>query len=176
MIQCVTICTVDNILCMYDFMLWLHFYFMPCFYMCIPCFYHVCILWKMLCQKWRNRQATTKNITIIGAPLVVARHRAFFFVDYQDENGHSIVNLSSMWLLKSLNIISTQNHSHLEPVEKRSKFMKSVGYMDFDDLFVEVGVIQIRSFSKQMECDMIYQLSLTRSFFQTNFHSNINTI
>ena len=58
-IQCVTICTVDNILCMYDFMLWLHFYFMPCFYMCIPCFYHVCIFWKMLCQKWRNKQATT---------------------------------------------------------------------------------------------------------------------
>ena len=62
-IQCVTICTVDNILCMYDFMLWLHFYFMPCFYMCIPCFYHVCILWKMLCQKWRNKQATTKSIS-----------------------------------------------------------------------------------------------------------------
>ena len=51
-----------SILCMYDFMLWLHFHFMPCFYMCIPCFYHVCILWKMLCQKWRNKQATTMVI------------------------------------------------------------------------------------------------------------------
>ena len=41
-------------------------------------------------------------ITIIGAPLVVARHREFFFVDYQDENGHSIVDLSNIWLLKPL--------------------------------------------------------------------------
>ena len=41
-------------------------------------------------------------ITIIGAPLVVTRHRVFFFVDYQDENGHSIMNFSIMWLLKSL--------------------------------------------------------------------------
>ena len=54
--------------------------------------------------------------------------------------------------------------------------MKSVGYLDFDDFFVEVGVIQIRPFCKQMECDMIYQLSLTRSFFPINFHSNLNTI
>ena len=53
-------------------------------------------------------------------------------------------------------MISTQNLSHFEPVEKRSRFMKSVGYLDFD-FFVEVGVIQIGSFSKQMECDMIYQ-------------------
>ena len=60
-IQCVTLWTVDSILCMYDFMLWLHFYFMPCFYLCIPCFYHVCILWNMLCQKWRNKQATTTS-------------------------------------------------------------------------------------------------------------------
>ena len=73
-------------------------------------------------------------------------------------------------------MISTQNHSHLDPVQKRSTFMKSVGYLDFDDFFVEVGVIRIKSFSKQMECDMIYQLSLTRSFFPTNFHSNLNTI
>ena len=73
-------------------------------------------------------------------------------------------------------MISTQNHSHLEPVEKRSRFMESVGYLDFDDFYVEVEVIQIRSFSKQMECDTIYQLSLTRSFFPTNFHSNLNTI
>ena len=43
-------------------MLWPHFYFMPCFYMYIPCFYHVCILWKMLCQKWRNKQATTTTL------------------------------------------------------------------------------------------------------------------
>ena len=73
-------------------------------------------------------------------------------------------------------MISTQNISYFEPVEKRSKFMKSVGYLDFDEFFVEVGVIQIGSFSKQMECDMIYQLSLTRSFFPTNSHSNLNTI
>ena len=36
-------------------------------------------------------------------------------------------------------MISTQNHSHIEPIEKRSRFMKSVGYLDFDDIFVEVG-------------------------------------
>ena len=41
-------------------------------------------------------------ITIIGGSLVVARHREFFFVDYQDGNGHSIMNLSNMWLLKPL--------------------------------------------------------------------------
>ena len=35
--------------------------------------------------------------------------------------------------------------------------MKSVDNMDFDEFFVEVGVIQFGSFSKQMECDMIYQ-------------------
>ena len=53
-------------------------------------------------------------------------------------------------------MISKQNFSHFEPVEKRSRFMKSVGYLDFDEFFVEVEVIQIGSFSKQMECDMIY--------------------
>ena len=55
-------------------------------------------------------------------------------------------------------MISTQNLSHFEPVKKRSRFVKSVGYLDFDEFFVEVGVIQIGSFSKQMECEMIYQL------------------
>ena len=54
--------------------------------------------------------------------------------------------------------------------------MKAVGYLNFDDFFVEVGVIQIGYFSEQMEYDMIYQLSLTRSFFPTNFHSKLNTI
>ena len=43
-------------------------------------------------------------------------------------------------------MISTQNLSHFEPIEKRSKFMKSVAYLDFDDFFVEVGVIQMGSF------------------------------
>ena len=42
--------------------------------------------------------------------------------------------------------------------------MKAVGYLDFDEFFVEVGVIYIGYFSEQMEYDMIYQLSLTRSF------------
>ena len=46
-------------------------------------------------------------------------------------------------------MISTQNILHIEPVEKRSRFMKSVGYVDFDEVGVEVGVIQIGSFSKQ---------------------------
>ena len=73
-------------------------------------------------------------------------------------------------------MISTQNLSHFEPVEKRSRFMKSVGYLDFDEFFVEVGVIQIGSFSKQVECDMIYQSFLQRSFFPTNFHSKLNAI
>ena len=73
-------------------------------------------------------------------------------------------------------MISTQNLSHIEPVEKRSRFVKSVGYLDFDEFFVEVGVIQIGSFSKQMECDMIYQLFLKKSFFPTNFHSKLNAI
>ena len=54
--------------------------------------------------------------------------------------------------------------------------MKAVGYMDFDEFFVEVGVIQIGLFSEEMEYDMIYQLSSTRSFCLTNFHSNLNTI
>ena len=73
-------------------------------------------------------------------------------------------------------MISTQNLSHFEPVEKRSRFMKSVGYLDFDEFFLEVWVFQIGSFSKQMECDMINNISLTGSFFPTNFHSNLNTI
>ena len=67
-------------------------------------------------------------------------------------------------------MISTLNLSHFEPVEKRSRFTKSI------DFVVEVGVIQIGYLSKQMVCDMIYQLSLTRYFFPTNFHSNLNTI
>ena len=54
-------------------MLWPHFYFMPCFYMCIPCFYHVCILWKMLCQKWRNKQATTTMVCIEIIYLLLMR-------------------------------------------------------------------------------------------------------
>ena len=52
-------------------------------------------------------------------------------------------------------MISTQNISHIEHDEKRSRFIKSIGYLDFDEFFVEVGVIQIGYFSKQMECDMI---------------------
>ena len=51
----------------------------------------ICVKWPMTC-----------NITIIGAPLGVARHREFSFVDYQAENGHAIVDLSNMWLLKPL--------------------------------------------------------------------------
>ena len=54
--------------------------------------------------------------------------------------------------------------------------MIGVGFMDFVDFFVEVGVIQIGSFSEQMECDMFYLLFLTRSFFLTNFNLNLNTI
>ena len=42
-------------------------------------------------------------------------------------------------------MISTQNLSHFEPVEKRSRFMKAIGYQDVDEFFVEVGVIQIGS-------------------------------
>ena len=91
-----------------------------------------------------------------------------------------------MWLLKPLThntcfvarLIITKNDStqnHLEPVEMRSRFMKPIGYLDFEDFFVEVGVTQIRPFSKQVECGMIYQLSLTRYFFPINFHSNPNT-
>ena len=61
-------------------------------------------------------------------------------------------------------MISTQNFSHFQAVEKRSRFMKAIGNQDFDEFFVEVGVIQIGSFYKQIvECDTIYQLSLTRS-------------
>ena len=134
----------------------------------------ICVKWSMACI-----------ITMIGAPLVVARHREFSFVDCQDESRHSILDFSNTWLLIPLtrnttwflaNMISTQNISYFEPVEKRSQFMKSVGYPHFDEFFAEVGVIQIGSFSKQMECDMNDQLSLTRSFFPTNFHSNPNTI
>ena len=130
----------------------------------------ICVKWPMTCI-----------ITTIGAPLVVARHGEFSFVDYQDENGHLVLDLSNMWLLKPLTRNTTwilaspittkyaQNLSHFEPVEKRSSFMKFVGYLDFDDFFVEVGVIQIGHFTKQMECNMIYQLSLTRSFFPNKF-------
>ena len=73
-------------------------------------------------------------------------------------------------------MISTQNPSHFEPVEKRSRFMKAVGYLDCEEFFVEEGVIQIGSFSKQLEYDMINRLSLTISFVPTNFHSNLNTL
>ena len=51
----------------------------------------ICVKWSMTCI-----------ITIIGAPLVVVRHREFSFVDYQDENGHSIMDFSNTWLLKPL--------------------------------------------------------------------------
>ena len=54
--------------------------------------------------------------------------------------------------------------------------MKAVGYLDSDEFFVELEVIQIGYFTEQMECDMIYQLSLMRSFFLINFYSNLNTI
>ena len=51
----------------------------------------ICVKWCVMCI-----------ITIIGAPLVVTRHREFSFFDYHDENGHSIVDFSNMWLLKPL--------------------------------------------------------------------------
>ena len=41
---------------------------------------------------------------------------------------------------------------------------------------IGVGMAQIGSFSKQMECDMIYQLSLKRSICPTHFHSRLNDI
>ena len=55
-------CRPLHLFIFYDFMLWLLFYFTLWFYMYIPCFYHVCILWNVLCQKLRNKQATTKII------------------------------------------------------------------------------------------------------------------
>ena len=70
-------------------------------------------------------------------------------------------------------MISTQNLSHFEPVGNRNRFMKAVGYLDFDYYFAEVGKVQIGSFDKQMECDMIYQSSLTISFFPTLLTRNI---
>ena len=51
-----------------------------------------------ICFKW----SMTRIITTIGAPLVVARHRELPFIDCQDENGHSIVDLSNMWRLSPL--------------------------------------------------------------------------
>ena len=36
--------------------------------------------------------------------------------------------------------------------------MKALGYLDFDEFFVEMGMIRMGSFSEQMECDTIYQL------------------
>ena len=36
-------------------------------------------------------------------------------------------------------MISAQILSHFELIEKRCRFMKSVGYLDFDEFFVEVG-------------------------------------
>ena len=62
-------------------------------------------------------------------------------------------------------MISIQNLSHFEPVEKRSIFMKSIGYLDFDESFFEVGVIHIGSFSKHMECDLIYPYTYATEFF-----------
>ena len=139
----------------------------------------ICVIWSM-----------TYIVTIIGAPLVVARHREFSFVDYQDENGHSIVSLSNMWPLKSLTcnttwflvslIITTYDFNSksltLWDRRKSQQLYEIRRLPGFRWIYVEVGVIQIESFSKQMECDMIYRLSLTRSFFPTNFHSNLNTI
>ena len=139
--------------------------------------FSICLNWPMTCIKW-------------PMTLVVARHRQFSFVDYQNENGHSIVDLSNIWLLKPLthnttwffgSLIITKYDFNTKPltheyVKKRNWFMKYVGYLDFDEFFVEVGVNRIGSSSKQMECDMIYQLSLTRSFFPTNFLSNPNTL
>ena len=43
-------------------------------------------------------------------------------------------------------MISKQNLSHFKPIEKRSRFMKAIGYQDFDEFFVEVGMIQIGLF------------------------------
>ena len=133
----------------------------------------ICVKWCVMCI-----------ITIIGAPLVVTRHREFSFFDYHDENGHSIVDFRNMWLLKpqtrnttwfkqvwlSLNMSSTQKYLTFWASRKRSRFMKSVGYLDFNAFFGEVVVNQIGSYSKQRECDMIYQLSLSRSFFPTNLY------
>ena len=55
-------------------------------------------------------------------------------------------------------MISTQNISNFEPVEKRSRFMKSVGYLDFDEFFVEVGVDPNRVFL--LTNGMWYDLSI----------------
>ena len=65
-------------------------------------------------------------------------------------------------------MISTQNFSHFEPFGNRGRFIKAVGYLDFDYLFAEVGVVQMGSFSKQMECE-IHDLSIT---FNEIVHSN----
>ena len=56
-----------------------------------------------ICIKW----SMTSIITIIGAPLVVARHRVFPFIEYHDENRHSIIDLSNMWLPKRLTRYAT---------------------------------------------------------------------
>ena len=52
----------------------------------------MCVKWSMTCIK-----------TIIGAPLVVARHKEFSFVDYQDGTGHSMMDLSKHVNMKTTN-------------------------------------------------------------------------
>ena len=59
-IQCVTICTFEAF---YVCMILCHdCIFISChaFIYAFLVFYHVCILRKMLCQKWRNKQTTTQ--------------------------------------------------------------------------------------------------------------------
>ena len=136
-----------------------------------------CVKWSMTCI-----------ITIIRTSLVVVRHGDFSFVDYQDEHGHSMVDLSNTWLLKPLtrnttwflaSLIITKYDFNAKYLilwaHRKGLWNPQVAWISMN-FFVEVGVIQIGSFSKQLECDRNYQLPLTRSFFPTNFHSNLNTI
>ena len=74
----------------------------------------ICVKWSMTCI-----------ITIIGAPLVVARHREFSFVVYQDENEHSTMDLINMWLLKPL----TRNTTWFVPSLIITKYDFNINYL-----------------------------------------------
>ena len=72
-------------------------------------------------------------------------------------------------------MISTQNLSIFGLVKNPSTIMSADGNFDLE-FFDEMEVDQIESFTNQTECDVIFQLSVRRSFFPTNFLSNPTTI
>ena len=119
-------------------------------------------------------------ITIFGELFAIDRHREVSFVDCRVEIVCSKVLAcnESLVVWWKLNMLLTQTPWNFEPAPKTRAGLWNTQWPRIRLYFccAELEVVQIGICSNQTECDIVYQLPLTRSFLPTTLYSNPNTI